>query len=196
MKRLTILTALLVTVGGTGYAFTDEGSRRFSEFLTGLKEAPAIVSTTGTGTFRAEINQDETAIDYVLTFKNLQSDVRQAHIHIGHPQNSGNIVLWLCDSVAPLPASPVASTPLCSQSDPMDLTSGTVTGTLTEADVIALTANGIAGPADFAEVVALIRAGLTYVNVHTATIPAGEIRSQIDNTADNRQDLDHGHEDH
>ena len=78
----------------------------------------------------------------------------------------------------------------------MDLTSGTVTGTLTEADVIALTGNGIAGPADFAEVVALIRAGLTYVNVHTATIPAGEIRSQIDNTADNRQDLDHGHEDH
>jgi hypothetical protein len=75
----------------------------------------------------------------------------------------------------------------------MDLTSGTVTGTLTEADVIALTANGIAGPADFAEVVALIRAGLTYVNVHTATIGAGEIRSQIDNGADNRRDHDHSH---
>jgi hypothetical protein len=190
MKRLTILTALIVTIGGTAYAFTDGGSLRFREFLTGLKEAPAIVSTTGTGTFRAEINRDGTAIDYVLTFKNLQSPATQAHIHIGHPQNAGNIVLWLCDS-ATAPASPIASTPLCGQSDPVDVRNGTVTGTLTEADVIALTANGIAGPADFAEVVALIRAGLTYVNVHTATIPAGEIRSQIDNGDDNRQDHDH-----
>ncbi len=190
MKRLTILTALIVTVGGTGYAFTDGGSLRFREFLTGLKEAPAIVSTTGTGTFRAEINRDGTAIDYVLTFKNLQSPATQAHIHIGHPQNAGNIVLWLCDSAA-APASPIASTPLCGQSDPLDVRSGTVTGTLTEADVIALTANGIAGPADFAEVVALIRAGLTYVNVHTTGIPPGEIRSQIDNGDDNRRDHDH-----
>ena len=181
-----------MTVAATGYAFTDGGSRRFSEFLTGLKEAPAIVSTTGTGTFRATINRDETEIDYVLTFKNLESEVRQAHIHIGHPQNSGNIVLWLCDSAAlPLPVSPFASTPLCSQSDPNDLQNGTVTGKLTEAEVIALAANGIAGPADFAEVVALVRAGKTYVNVHTATIGAGEIRSQIDNGDDNRRDHDH-----
>jgi hypothetical protein len=197
MKRLTILTALVLTVAGTGYAFTDGGSLRFSEFLTGLKEAPAIVSTTGTGTFSATINRDETEIDYVLTFKNLESDVRQAHIHIGHPQNAGNIVLWLCDSAAaPLPVSPVESTPLCSQSDPNDLKNGTLTGTLTKDDVIALAANGIAGPADFAEVVALVRAGNTYVNVHTATIPAGEIRSQIDNGDDNRQDQDQGHENH
>jgi hypothetical protein len=194
MKRLAILTALIVTVGGTGYVFTDGGSRRFSEFLTGLKEAPAIVSTTGTGTFRAVINRDETAIDYVLTFRNLQTPATQAHIHIGHPQNAGNVVLWLCDS-ATTPASPIASTPLCNQSDPMTPTTGTVSGTLTEADVIALTANGIAGPADFGEVVALIRAGLTYVNVHTVGIPPGEIRSQIDNGDDNRRDHG-GHQNH
>jgi hypothetical protein len=197
MKKQTVLAALVLTVAATGYAFTDEGSLRFSEFLTGLKEAPAIVSTTGTGTFQATITRDETEIDYVLTFQNLESDVRQAHIHIGHPQNAGNIVLWLCDSAAaPLPVSPVATTPLCSQSDPNDLRNGTVTGTLTEADVIALAANGIAGPADFAEVVALVRAGNTYVNVHTATIPAGEIRSQIDNRVDNRRDEQQGHENH
>jgi hypothetical protein len=63
--------AIIVAIGGSGYAFTDGGSRRFSEVLTGLKEAPAIVSTSGTGTFRATINREETAIDYVLTFKNL-----------------------------------------------------------------------------------------------------------------------------
>ena len=46
-------------------------------------------------------------------------------------------------------------------------------------------ANGIAGPTattpgEFAELVALIRAGKTYVNVHTAKFPPGEIRSQIE----------------
>jgi hypothetical protein len=185
--------AIIVAIGGSGYAFTDGGVRRFSELLTGLKEAPAIVSTSGTGTFQATINQDDTAIDYVLTFQNLESDVRQAHIHIGHPQNAGNIVLWLCDSAAaPLPTSPVASTPLCSQNDPNDLRNGRVTGTLTEADVIAQTANGIAGPADFAEVVALIRGGHTYANVHTATIGAGEIRSQIGHG--DQDDGHHGHD--
>jgi hypothetical protein len=146
-------------------------------------------STTGTGTFRATISRDETEIDYVLTFKDLESDVRQGHIHLGYPQNAGNIMLWLCDSAAaPLPVSPVESTPLCVQHDPTDFRNGTVTGTLTEADVITQTANGIAGPADWAEVVALIRGGRTYVNVHTAVIPAGEIRSQIENHGNGHDD--------
>ena len=182
MKRILMVAGVLLAVAGTGFAFHESGNRRFSEFLSGLKEAPAIVSTTGTGTFRATISRDETEIDYVLTFKDLESDVRQGHIHLGYPQNQGNIMLWLCDSAAaPLPVSPVESTPLCVQNDPTDFRNGTVTGTLTEADVITQTANGIAGPADWAEVVALIRGGRTYVNVHTAVIPAGEIRSQIEN---------------
>ena len=182
MKRILMVAGVLLAVAGTGFAFHEGGNRRFSEFLTGLKEAPQIVSTTGTGTFRAEVSRDGTEIDYVLTFKNLESDVRQAHIHLGYPQNAGNIVLWLCDSAeAPLPVSPVESTPLCVQNDPTDFRNGTVTGTLTEADVIAQAANGIAGPADWAEVVALIRGGRSYVNVHTAVIGAGEIRSQIEN---------------
>ena len=77
MKRITIVGAMIFTVVGTGLAFTNEGSRRFSEFLNGLKEAPAVVSTTGTGTFRATISRDETEINYVLTFKDLEGDVRR-----------------------------------------------------------------------------------------------------------------------
>ena len=184
-KRITLAAAAIfaVAVAGTAVAFNENGGRRFFEFLTGFKEAPQIVHTSGTGTFRATINRDGTEIDYVLTFQNLESDVRQAHIHLGWPQSNGNIVLWLCDSDGPgLPASPIATTPLCSQnSQPGDLRSGRVEGTLTAADVIPQAANGIAGPADFADVVELIRRGHSYVNVHTAVIAAGEIRSQIDN---------------
>ncbi len=111
MKRITITATVVFAIAGSAIAFTSEGNRRFREFLTGLKEAPAVVSTTGSGTFRAEINHDETAIDYTLTFSDLEGDVRQAHLHIGLPQNSGGIVLWLCDTE--LNQSPLASTPAC-----------------------------------------------------------------------------------
>ena len=190
MKRITIAVAVVLAVTATGLAFNDQGGRRFREFLNGFKEAAAPVSTTGTGTFHATINKDETEIDYVLTFENLEGDVRQAHIHIGHPQNSGGIVLWLCDSATN--PSPSATTPECTQDNPLNLTSGRVTGTLTAADVQTQTANGIAGPAEWSEVLNLIRAGRTYANVHSAKFPGGEIRSQLDNGGDDSDD--HGHQ--
>jgi hypothetical protein len=195
MKRFTIAATAAIAIAGTAIGVTAQGSKRFMEVLTGLKEAAAVVSTTGTGTFQAEITDDETAIRYTLTFNNLEGDVRQAHIHIGLPQNSGGIVLWLCDSEAN--PSPLASTPACNVNDPGDLRNGTVSGTLTEADVQNLAANGIAGPTattpgEFAEVVALVRAGKTYVNVHSAKFGAGEVRSQLDNRGNDFNDHDHG----
>jgi len=191
MKRITIVAVALLSLGSTVLVFGDEGGRRFREFLNGFKEAAAPISTTGTGTFAATINKDETEIDYVLTFENLEGDVRQAHIHIGYPQNSGGIVLWLCDS--PTNPSPSATTPECTQSDPGNLRAGHVTGTLTSADVQAQTANGIAGPAEWSEVVALIRAGRTYANVHSVKFPGGEIRSQIDGGDDDNDDHGNHH---
>jgi hypothetical protein len=60
-----------------------------------------------------------------------------------------------------------------------------------------LAANGIVGatattPGEFEEVVALIRAGKTYVNVHTTKFAPGEIRSQLDNRGNAGNDHD-GH---
>ncbi len=162
------------------------------------RRRPAVVSTTGNGSFQATVSRDGTEINYELTFRELEGDVRQAHIHIGLPQNAGGIVLWLCDSEAN--PSPLATTPPCTQNDPMDLRSGRVTGTLTAADVQNLAANGIAGPTattpgEFEEVVALIKAGKTYANVHSASFPAGEIRSQLDNRGNEHNDHG-GHNDH
>jgi hypothetical protein len=189
MKKISIVAAAVLAVAGTGFAFTNEGGRRFSEFLNGYKEATAVVSTTGTGTFRATISKDETEINYVLTFKDLEGEVRQAHIHIGHPQNQGGIVLWLCDSATN--NSPVDTTPPCTQDDPNNLTAGRVEGRLTMADMRDAAGNGIAGPPataataeEFAEVIGLIKAGRTYVNVHSGKFPGGEIRSQLDNRSE------------
>lgn len=195
MKRLIIAATAVLAATTTAFAFSDEGGRRFREFLNGFKEAAAPVSTTGTGTFRATINKDETEIDYELTFENLEGDVRQAHIHIGHPQGAGGIVLWLCQTASNPNPRPGNSTPSCTMDDALNLRAGKVTGTLTMADVVAQVnelPNGIAGPADWDEVLGLIRAGLTYANVHSSKFPPGEIRSQIDNRDDNGR----GHKDH
>ena len=191
MRRATIVATAVFAVAATAFVFTDEGGRRFREFLNGTNEAAAVVSTTGSGTFHATINRDETEITYELTFKDLEGDVRQAHIHIGWPQNSGGIVLWLCDTAA-FP-SPTTNTPDCTANDPLNTRAGSATGTLTAADVQPQAVNGIAAT-EFAEVVKLIRAGRTYVNVHSDKFPPGEIRSQIDS----RDDDDHGgdHHDH
>ncbi len=191
MKRFTIVATAVFVVAGTGLAFTDEGGRRFKEFLNGFKEATVVVSTTGTGTFRAVISKDETQIDYVLTFKDLEGDVSQGHIHIGHPQNQGGIVLWLCESDTNPNPDPLAPTPACTMDNPMDARNGKVTGTLTADDVRSQPANGIGivggpatSPGEFGEVLALIRAGRTYVNVHSSKFGPGEIRSQINSDRD------------
>ena len=89
MKRITIVATAVLVVAGAGVALTDDGGRRIEESLNGFKEAAAVVSTTGTGTFRATISHDEDKIAYRLTFSDLEGDITQAHIHIGHPQNWG-----------------------------------------------------------------------------------------------------------
>jgi len=194
MKRITIVVVAVIAIGSTVVVFGEQGCRKFREFLNGLKEAPNPVSTTGTGTFSATINKAETEIDYQLTFSNLEGDVRQAHIHIGYPQNSGNIVLWLCQTPTNMSPTP-NTTPQCTQnSNTGDMRNGRVTGTLTAADVQAQTASGIAGPADWSEVLDLIRAGRTYANVHSAKFTPGEIRSQIDNGDDDSDDHGNHHD--
>jgi len=187
MKRIATTAAMVIAVATTGLvASGDQGSRKFEEVLSGLKEAPAIVTTSGWGTFKATLSKDGSEINYELKFNDMESAVTQAHIHIGYKSNSGNVVLWLCDSPPPAtppvppaqgpPQSPFASTPVC-VTNPADPKNGVVTGTLTSAEVVPLVANG---SPTWDEVVELIGDGRTYVNIHTATIPAGEIRSQID----------------
>jgi CHRD domain len=179
--KVTIAACAALVLIATGIGFTD--SQKLKEILLGVKEVP-VVSTTGSGTFEAEISRDETEIAYTLSFAALEGDVRQAHIHIAPEQNTGPIVLWLCQSALnPAPAG--TNPPQCSDAtNPATLRANTVSGVLTAADVIVQTANGIDAktPEEFAEIVALIRAGKAYANVHTGKSPAGEIRSQLDHS--------------
>ncbi len=166
--KLFIAIALAGVLGVATVAAAGGGSHRFNEALTGYEETPAL-STPGVGEFHARINHDATAITYSLTFSGLESDATQAHIHFENKTNAGNVVVFLCtnlgNSPVPTKACPAAG--------------GTITGTLTAADVTAAaTSQGIAA-GEFAEFVNAIRAGATYVNVHSTTHPLGEIRAQL-----------------
>jgi hypothetical protein len=180
-KRIVLVASILIL--GAGVAWASNNRRAIREFLTGFQEAPVVVSTTGTGTFRAQISRDGEEIAYTLSFKDLEGDVRQSHIHIGPEDTNGPIVLWLCQTAAnPAPAG--TNPPQCADINiPASFRENTVSGVLTVTDIIPQAGNGIAA-GEFGEVIRLIRAGKTYVNVHSAKFPPGEIRSQLDHDND------------
>jgi hypothetical protein len=136
--------------------------------LTGFEETPVTLSTTGHGTFKAEITEDNDIV-YELTYADLATPITQSHIHFGRPATSGGIAAWLCGT----PTNPGPAT-----NPPPPCTSGSVTGTITAANVIGPAGQGIA-PGEFQQLIDAIRAGATYANVHTTGRPGGEIRGLV-----------------
>jgi hypothetical protein len=133
------------------------------------------ISTKASGSFKASIDASVKLIHYQLNYKDLESAVRQAHIHFGQHGTVGGIVVWLCQTTfTPAPAAVAAATPTC----PQDTTGAPVTGTIVAGQVLAQGAQGF-GAGEFDELVRAIRAGAAYVNVHTETFAPGEIRGQL-----------------
>jgi hypothetical protein len=148
-------------------ATADDGpdGHRVSARLNGLAESP-VVSSPGRGRFSGVLKQE--ALEYTLTFDNLQAPITQGHIHIGQPDINGGIIVWLCGTASnPGPDG----TQVCPQS-------GTISGTIVANNVQQITAQGIAA-GEFNEFARLLRAGFGYANLHTQQSPAGEIRGQI-----------------
>jgi hypothetical protein len=164
--RITVLVATLaalVIVGLAGPAISDRGGRQMKANLSGFEEVPA-VSSTGTGELVARIAHDESAIEYILTYRNLEgTTTAAAHIHLGQRSVNGGVSAFLCGGGGK-PACPAVS--------------GSVTGTILAADVIGPAGQGIAA-GELDELIAAMRQGVTYANVHTDKHPGGEIRGQI-----------------
>ena len=146
-------------------------------------EVPSI-SSTGQGEFRTRINENNETIEYTLTWENLEVSATQAHIHLGQRSVNGGISVFLCTNLGNAPASPPT------QACPVG-PSGTISGVITPAHVSGPTTQGIE-PGSFAELVAAMKEGFTYVNIHSARFPGGEIRGQIGaNRADNTGERAH-----
>jgi hypothetical protein len=159
--KLAVVVALLGTVMTVSAVAVAGGGKNAKAKLSGFQEVPAVL-TDGEGKLRLEINKSAQRIDYTLSYEDLEGGgVLFSHIHVGQRLANGDPVAFLCGGgTKPTPCPP----------------SGTVTGTITPADVIPRPANGILTFDDFVEA---IRAGITYVNVHTMRSPQGEIRGQI-----------------
>ena len=152
-----------VPAGGTGTVTVTHDVRAS---LTGYSEVPFALSSPGSGSFRATIDEDDQEIRYVLSYGGTPSAVTQAHIHFGSTSQAGGISTFLCTNLGNS-----AGTQACPAS-------GTITGVLTAANVIGPATQGI-GIGEFQELVNAIEANSAYVNVHTALNGGGEIRGQL-----------------
>jgi hypothetical protein len=172
MKKYIFFASILVLV--VVGLVVSQAFKRISVGLSGYAETPLALSTTGNGEFHARII-DEDSIEYELSYSNLEGNVTQSHIHVGSPAQTGGISVFLCSNLGNGPAG----TQACPAAP------ATITGTIVPANVIGPTGQGITA-GQFDELLQAIRAGSTYVNVHSSLYPGGEIRSQIDINDDRR----------
>jgi len=176
------------SAGGSGSS-GGPGSQglRVRARLGGFQEVPAI-STPGTGTFEAELSADGQSLSWTLTYADLKGNagetgaVTGAHVHLGQRSVAGGVAIHLCgggDGTAACPAPPA-----------------TLTGTATADHVVGPGAQGL-DAGQIGDLVAAMRAGVTYVNVHTTRFPTGEIRGQLraHRGHDGDEGDDHGEDD-
>jgi len=164
-----------ITTGTIAFADDDDDddNDEFKAKLKGLEEVP-VVSSTGSGTFKAKLSDDGNSLSYKLKYKNLEGNVIQAHIHFAQKGVNGDISLFLCTNFGG-PPPPAKVPPACPGTN-----SGMVSGTLEAKDVIGPSGQGIA-PGEFDEIISALKAGVAYVNVHSTEHRSGEIRGQVRN---------------
>jgi hypothetical protein len=133
----------------------------FSATLAGDNEAPPI-NSAGQANFTMTVQGS--TITFSMSFSGLSSNATLSHIHFGQTGVSAGVMIFLCGGGGQ-PACPAA-------------TSGTISGTITAANVVGPTAQGIQ-PGDLTSALEAVADGISYVNIHTTTFPAGEIRGQV-----------------
>jgi hypothetical protein len=169
MRRLLTSIAVIALVSASAIV-VGQGFKNISEILTGYEETPSAVSTTGIGAFTARISNDQSRIDWELAYADLEGAVQQAHIHFGQKSVSGPISVFLCTNLGNGPAG----------TQPCPAPPATISGTIVAADVTNLANERGISAGELGELIAAMRAGATYVNVHSTRWPGGEIRSQVD----------------
>lgn len=140
----------------------------FTATLSPANEPSVTGNPTGSGTFTATLDTSTNVFTYNATFSGLTANASLGHIHgpftPGGSSTSAGVIL----NFDPAVTSGVTFTGL------KTATSGTASGTVTLNSSLQLT-SAVNGDS----LRKLILAGLTYVNIHTATNPGGEIRGQI-----------------
>ena len=151
--RNLLLVALVALAATAVPALADHSSDfQFKAKLDGGSEVPSTKSD-GKGKAEFSVSRSGRSIRYQIEADKLTGRVRAAHIHLGDKDHSGPVVITICAKTCSLPRS----------------------GRLGHASF-----SKAPGARSFAAVVRALRAGRTYVNIHTKRYPAGEIRGQIE----------------
>lgn len=154
-----ILTAILLTVPMAALARKQVWKAR----LTTDAELHDVVGSSATGSAVFATNPDG-SLHFVLFVRGLSGPATGAHIHApATTAQNAPVVLTLCGNPAPSAAG------ACTMDAAGNLT--------VEADISGglLAAWGLPG----GQLLSWLNDGLAYVNVHTASNPAGEVRGQI-----------------
>lgn len=149
-SRLALLGVIGLLALTTQAAFAaNPPTAAFGGPVDGSQEVPPVV-TAATGEATVVISADNSTIWYVVEYSGLSGSLAAAHIHVGASGANGGVILPLVASASPMVGSLTSS-------------NFTPSGAITT----------------FAEAVAAIKAGGTYVNLHTAANPGGEVRGQV-----------------
>ena len=171
---MKVLKLCLVALALSSPVLVSQGFKVITEVMTGYEEVPA-VSTVGNGQFRARISNDDSSIQWQLSYSSLEGAIQQSHIHVGQTGVNGGISVFLCTNLGNGPTG-VQTCPAAP---------ATISGVITASEVspnITATAGARTQGVDTGEIAELIkamRAGATYVNIHTTKWAGGEVRKQI-----------------
>lgn len=127
-----------------------------SATLTGAGEVPAI-NTGSFGTATVTVDARAQTVTYRVDVFNLPSGVAASHIHVGAVGTNGPVIV---NFAPPVPAS----------------NDFAFSGTARDTDFILRPDQGIRSVED---AIQAILGGNTYVNVHSAVNPGGEVRGQL-----------------
>lgn len=153
-------SAKVLSTEDSNFSAANHNQRNFRTHLKGENEVPA-VETNAQGQATFKLSQDGESIHYKLIVANIEN-VLMAHIHKGPADDTGGVVVWLYPSSAP-----------------PQLIEGRFQGVLAEGTITADDLVGDLAGESLEDLLDEIKAGNTYVNVHTIENPGGEVRGQI-----------------
>jgi hypothetical protein len=185
--RFALGIAMVLALGATSIAYAasrhhstaaDSHGQVFTAHLDGYNEVPSD-NSPATGDLTLTVGNGQ--LTWKLTYKDFATNNQPvvAHVHVGQPGVSGSVSFFFCGG--PKPACP------SSQNGPV-----TITGTTLPADILGPTSQEFAA-GDLNSIIKAIKAGITYANMHTPTLPAGEIRGQLGQGKHGHDDNDQGH---
>jgi hypothetical protein len=182
-SRFTLAIATVLALGATSiaYAASHHHANRadhhmgnnqmgnhaevFTAQLNGFNEVPAN-NSPATGELTLTVGNGQ--LTWSLTYQDFPADQQPlvAHVHVGQPGVSGGVSFFFCGGGGKPACPSTVNGPV------------TITGTTLPADVVGPTAQ-LFTAGDLNSVIRAMEAGLTYANMHTPRLGAGEIRGQL-----------------